>query len=51
MVGEKSRDESIVDFIEKFYINTYIGSLDITMSYIKEYFNSNLINIYKNLAL
>lgn len=51
MGDEKSRVEPIIDPIEKFHVDTCIGSLDTTMSCIKEYFNSNVIHIYKDLAL
>lgn len=51
MPGEKAKDEPTIDIIEKFKIDTYIGSLDITMSYIDEYFNTKATHIYKDLAL
>lgn len=50
MSGEMSNDEPITDPVNKFKCDTYFKCLDVTITFINNYFNAQAIGIY-NLAL
>jgi len=50
MPGEKSNDKAINDPLNKFKIETVLLSLDITLSYLNQYFNNSAVGIYKDLS-
>lgn len=51
MPGEISDDEPISDPVYKFKCDTYFKCLDVTITCINNYFNTQAIGIYKDLAL
>lgn len=51
MSGEMSNDEPITDPVNKFKCDTYFKCLDVTITFINNYFNAQAIGIYKDLAL
>ncbi|CAI6350098.1 unnamed protein product [Macrosiphum euphorbiae] len=51
MSNEENVDECIKDPIEKFKVETVLGSLDIILSNLNQYFNDTTIGVMKDLAL
>lgn len=49
--GQKACDEPILDPIQLFKVDTFLVSLDVTLNSIKQYFNDDVIGIYKDLSL
>lgn len=49
--GQKASDEPILDPIKLFKVNTFLVTLDITLNSISQYFNNDVIGIYKDLSL
>jgi len=48
LFGQKASDEPISDPIKLFKVDTFLGTLDITLNCINQYFNNNIIGIYNN---
>jgi hypothetical protein len=49
--GQKASDKPILDPIKLFKVDTFLGSLDITLNAINHYFNNDVIGIYKDLSM
>lgn len=49
MADEMSEDETIVNSMKKFKIDTYITCIDMINLYLSEYFNMSCVGIFKDL--